>query len=127
MGSPERDIALVRRHYDAYNRDDIDGMVAALHANVEIVTYDEHGNPERRMSGRTAARGLFVEIKALAADTRVEVLSLEARPGRIEASLRFHGRLRSTGKAASVSATHVIEVRGDRITRIETFRPEWRS
>lgn len=123
----EQEVELVRRHYAAYDRGDIDAIVATLHPHAEIVAHDEGGSADRTWRGRTAARGLFVEINALIADTRVEVISLEAEPGRVEASVRLHGVRRDTGETGPLPARHVFEFRDGLIVRIETYRPDWRA
>ena len=123
----DRDVELVRRHYAAYDRGDIDGMIATLHPDAEIVSYDERGRHERVWRGRSAARGLFVEIHMLVADIRAEILSLKSRPGHVEVTLGLHGTRRDTGASGPIPAVHVHEIRDGLIARIETYRPDWRS
>jgi ketosteroid isomerase-like protein len=126
-GADGAQVELVRRHYAAYDRRDIDGIVETLHPQVEIVSHDELGKADRAWRGRAAARGLFVEITALVADTRVEILSLEAERDRVEATVRLHGVLRATGQTGPVPAVHRFELRDGLIAKIETFRPDWRG
>jgi ketosteroid isomerase-like protein len=127
-GTTGRDVALVRRHYDAFNRDDVAGIVATLDPDVEILGSDERagGTPER-FRGHEQATTFFQGIKELVADNDVFVLSLDARPGRVEASVRLRGTLRASERTGSLPAIHFFTIRGGLITRIETYRPDWRS
>jgi uncharacterized protein len=123
-----RDVDLVRLHYDAFNRDDVAGIAATLGPEVEIVGGDERaGGAGERAAGREEAVRFFSEIKDLFADNRVEILSLEARPGRVETSVRLHGTLRSTGASGPLPAVHFFTIADGLITRIETYRPDWRA
>jgi ketosteroid isomerase-like protein len=128
VASEDSHTELVRRHYAAYDRGDIDGIVETLHPEVEIVAHDpENGGADRVWYGRTAARGLFVEIKSLIADNRAEIRSLEEREGRVQVSLSMHGVRRDTGEAGPLPAVHIHDFRDGLIARIETYRPEWRG
>jgi ketosteroid isomerase-like protein len=123
-----RDIDAVRRHYEAFNRDDVDAIVATLRPDVEIVGGDERaGGAGERSHGRDEAKRFFTEIKELVADNQAEVLTLEARPGRVEASVRLRGTLRGSGESGVVPAVHFFTVTDGLIARIETYRPDWRS
>lgn len=123
-----RDVALVRRHYDAFNRDDVAGIVATLDKDVEIVGNDERaGGAPERFRGHAQATTFFREIKELVADNDVHVLSLDARPGRVEASVRLRGTLRATDRSGSLPAIHFFTITNGLIARIETYRPDWRS
>ena len=123
-----RDVALVRRHYDAFNRDDVAGIIATLDPEVEILGSDERaGGARERFRGHTQATTFFAEIKELVADNDVWVLSLDARPGRVEASVRLRGTLRATERSGSLPAIHFFSIANELISRIETYRPDWRA
>ena len=123
-----RDVALVRRHYDAFNRDDVAGIIATLDPDVEIIGSDERaGGARERFRGHTQATTFFAEIKELVADNDVWVLSLDALPGRVEASVRLRGTLRATERSGSLPAIHFFSIANGLITRIETYRPDWRA
>jgi ketosteroid isomerase-like protein len=123
-----RDVALVRRHYEAFNRDDLDGVAGTLHAEVEIVGSDERGGGRLELhKGREQATAFFAEIKSLVTDNEVSVLSLDARPGRVEASVRLRGTLRESERSGSLPAIHFFAIRDGLIARIETYRPDWRG
>ena len=121
-------VRAVREHYAAFNRADVDEIVATLHPDVEIFGGDERaGGASERYRGREEARAFFAEIKELVADNRVEVLSLDAVPERVVASVRLHGTLRAgAGLSGSLPAVHFLTVRDGLIARIETYRPNWR-
>lgn len=121
-------VAAVRRHYAAFNRDDVDEILATLHPEIEVFGGDERaGGAGERYRGLEEARTFFAEIKELVADNRVEVLSLEAVAGRVVASVRLHGTLRSNDAlSGSVPAVHFLTIRDGLVARIETYRPNWR-
>lgn len=121
-------VAVVRRHYAAFNRDDVDEIVATLHPEIEIFGGDERaGGASERYRGRDEARDFFAEIKELVADNTVEVLTLEAVPERVVASVRLHGAIRANAAmSGSLPAIHFLTVRDGLIARIETYRPNWR-
>ena len=127
-GATVEAVAAVRRHYAAFNRDDVSEIVATLDQDVEIFGGDERaGGASERYRGRVEARAFFTEIKELVADNKVEVLSLEAVPERVVASVRLHGTLRpDPALTGSLPAVHFLTVRDGLIARIETYRPRWR-
>ena len=123
-----RDVDLVRRHYAAYNRADAEAVLATLHPEVEILVRDERagGRSETYRSHEEAA-AFFAGIWQLVADNRVEILTLDATTGRVEASVRLSGRIRSTGLEGWVPAVHFFAIADRLIAKIETFRPDWRA
>ncbi len=127
-GVTHANIAAVRRHYDAFNDGDLDGIAATLHDEIEVFGGDERAAGAReRFRGIDEARGFFAEIKELVADNWVETLLLEATPERVVASIRLHGTLRATGERGPVPAVHFFTIRDGLIARIETYRPDWRA
>lgn len=126
-GETRTNVAAVRRHYAAFNDADVEAIVATLHPDVEIFGGDERaGGASERYRGADEARVFFAEIKELVADNVVEILTLEATPERVVASVRLHGTLRSNELSGSVPAVHFLAVRDGLISRIETYRPNWR-
>ena len=126
--STRRNVELVRAHYAAYDRADAAALLATLHREVEILVRDERagGRPESYRSHEEATT-FFAGIWNLVADNRVEVLSLDATPERVEASVRLSGRVRATGQTGSVPAVHFFAIADGLIARIETYRPDWRA
>ena len=123
-----RDVALVRRHYAAFNRDDVAAITETLHPDIEILGSDERGGGRLELyKGRDESAAFFAEIKEAVANNDVAVLSLDARPGRVEASVRLHGTVRATERSGSLPAVHFFAIRDGLIARIETYRPDWRG
>jgi ketosteroid isomerase-like protein len=123
-----RDVLVVRRHYAAFNGDDLGAIAETLHPEVEILGSDERGGGRLELySGREEATAFFAEIKEAVEHNDVAVLSLDARPGRVEASVRLHGTVRSTDRSGSLPAIHFFAIRDGLIARIETYRPDWRG
>jgi ketosteroid isomerase-like protein len=126
--STARDVALVRRHYDAFNRADVDAIAATLDPGIKILGTDERGAGTLELySGIDQARAFFAEIKEEVADNHATVLSLDARPGRVEASVRLSGTIRATERSGSLPAIHIFAISDGLIAQIETYRPDWRA
>jgi ketosteroid isomerase-like protein len=122
-----RAIALVRRHYAAYAARDADALLATLDPDVDIRVHDERAGGAELFHAHEGADSFFHGIWSLITDIAVEILSLDASPGRVEASVRLSGTVRATGEAGSVPAVHFFTLADDLITRIETYRPDWRA
>ena len=125
-GEDKQNVDLVRRHYEAFNRNDLDGIAATLHPEVELFSGDELGGAGERYGGRDDVMKFFAEIKQLVADNTIEVLSMEAKADRVESSVRLRGMLRSSELTGSLPALHFFTIRDGLIARIETYRPDWR-
>jgi ketosteroid isomerase-like protein len=122
-----RAVDLVRRHYVAYASGDVDALLATLDPQVEILVHDERAGGAERFRSHDGAAKFFEGIWDLIAQTSVEVLSLDASPGRVEASVRLSGTVRATGQRGAVPAIHFFTVADGLISRIETYRPDWRA
>ena len=126
-GGTEAAIATVRRHYEAFDSGDLDAILATLDPEVDIYGGDERaGGASERFRGVEEAREFFADIKRLVPDSHIEVLTLEAVPERVIASIRLHGSAREGEVSGSIPAVHFHSLRDGLITRIETYRPDWR-
>ena len=126
--STGHDVALVRRHYAAFGDGNLVAMTATLHPEVQIFVNDERAGGQREEHrGREEALALFDEIWTLVDDHGVDLLSAKATPGRVQASIRLHGVVRATGRMGPLPAIHFFTVSDGLISRIETYRPDWRA
>ena len=116
--------ALVDRYIDAYNRMDVDGMLLAVHPEVEF----------RNIAGgvvNASANGV-AELKALAeqsvtlfSERRQEILTFEAIGTRAAAAIAFHAILAADlpggikqGQAIDISGRTEFEFRDAAISKI---------
>lgn len=86
MASREED--LIRRYFEAFNKHDLEGVIACFHS--EPVVVDSEG---RRHEGVDAVRRLYRFQFSLAADGRCDLRSLVGHDGRGMAESLYHGTL----------------------------------
>jgi ketosteroid isomerase-like protein len=125
----KRHLKIVRQNYDAFNNGDIDGVMAPMHPEVEVVVADENAraDPAQHYRGSRDVRQFFEEIKQTVGFSWVEVEEITATETSIVVNACIHGLIRETGKEGSIPAVHRYTFEGDEIIRVETFRPDWRS
>jgi ketosteroid isomerase-like protein len=109
----ESDVEVVRRHYHAFNRGDLEALVEGLDPEVEFTGGDaraalELGGPHR---GRDAVRRYFAQLFETFAQNQVEVVKVEDDGDRLIASVYLHGPFRDTGIGGALPAVHVFTVR----------------
>ncbi len=115
----------MRRHYDAYNRGDLDALVATLAEDVVFESGDpqaseQFGGPYR---GRQGVRGFFEAVWEQFSDLNIEVVKLEVQDDLVVASIYLHGRLKDTGLGGAIPTVHVFTVGDDGlITANRVFR-----
>jgi len=128
-GDPaQENLKLVRLHYAAFARGDLDGVAAGLDENVSINVHDEHGKAaERPISGRAGARSFFEGINAAITNSTVEIERLRADGNRVLAQVTLGGTLRETGVTGAIPAVHLFTIHDGLITEIRTHRPDWRN
>jgi ketosteroid isomerase-like protein len=113
-------VDLVRRCYEAFNRQDIEALLELLDPEVEWSTrrevpdeetYRGHGGARRRIQTLT---GTFEEFA-------MEPLEYTERGDRVLVRVRQHGRGRASGVFVEKELTHMHTLRGGRVVRIETL------
>ena len=87
-----REEEIIRRYFEAFNKHDLDGVIACFHP--EPVVVDSDG---RRHEGVDAVRRLYRFQFSLAADGRCDLRSLVGHDGRGMAESLFHGTLERDG------------------------------
>jgi ketosteroid isomerase-like protein len=125
--SPEN-LELIRAHYAAFARGDVEAVLAGLHPGVTITVHDEHGKPEEGpFEGPEGARAFFGAIRDQVTGRTVEIESLRADEDKVLARVRLGGTRRSTGESGEIQAVHLFTLIEGSISEIRTYRPDWRG
>jgi taurine dehydrogenase small subunit len=111
MATREEDI--IRRYFEAFNKHDLEGVIACFHA--EPVVVDHEG---RRQEGVDAVRRLYRFQFSLAADGRCDLRALVGYDGRGMAESLFHGTLDGDGTVIKALGAEVFEFADERIKEI---------
>ena len=121
-------LELVRAHYGAFARGDLNVLLAGLHPKIVITIHDEHGQPESEpMRGQEAAREFFGGLEASVAGRTVEIEHLRADEDKVLARVLLGGTLKTTGEAGEIQAVHLFTLIDGLISEIRTYRPSWRG
>lgn len=112
-------IEIVRRAYDAFNREGQEAMLSYLHADIE---WDESELPARRPGvyhGHEGVMRVLSENAALWDDINIAIDEIvEGDNGRVVVFIRATGRGRNTGvdvELASAQVWHLREGKGERV------------
>ena len=117
----QENVELARRAYEAFNRGDLDGMVADFASTFEYVPTgaipgagDAHPGPE---GWKEFVRGFMGEFE----NARVEVRELTEAGDQVLASLTLRGRGKQSGVEASWDVWHVWTVRDGKFVHGQGF------
>lgn len=123
-----RRLKVVRENYVAFNNGDIDGVMRPMHPDVEMIVADENGRVDESQHhrGRAEVRAFFEEVQHSVSLTWVEIRELTPSEECIVALVWIHGRVDAMGAEGKIPAVHRYTFDVDEISRIETFRPDWR-
>jgi ketosteroid isomerase-like protein len=113
MNTREED--LIERYFDAFNRHDIDGVMACFHDDVAIV-----GSDGVRVQGLDVVRDHYERDFAVVPDGRCDLQTMAAHDGRGVAESLFHGTLRE-GKAIKAIGAEIIEFADGKIKEIRDY------
>ena len=112
--TPEEE--LIQRYFDAFNRHDLDGVMACFHADPVIV--DATGT---RKEGRDAVKRGYASEFAAMPDCRCEMRTLTGNSGRGLAESFFHGTRADQGKVIEAIGAEVIEIVEGKIKEIRDY------
>jgi taurine dehydrogenase small subunit len=112
--TPEEE--LVQRYFDAFNRHDVEGVMACFHANPVTVDADD-----RRYEGRAEVRRQYETGFALMPDCYCELRLCTGNSGRAVAESLFHGTRPRSGKVVEAVGAEVIEIVDGKIKEIRDY------
>lgn len=120
MGVTHANLALVRRAYDAWNRNDWDALEAIYDPGVRAIA-PEGFMESTRVSGWPDLRQRYRDLKAAWEEESIEVEEIAAEGGMVAARVRWEGVGRASGAPISLQVTNLVEIVDSRITRLEYF------
>lgn len=120
MGVANQNAELVRRAYDAWNRNDWDELAAIYHEDVCVTAPagfmepgEHHGWPELQRRYR--------EVKAAWEDESIEIQEMATNGDMVSARVKWFGLGRSSQAPISLDVTNLILIEAGRITELEYF------
>lgn len=106
---------LIRRYFDAFNRHDIEGVMACFHDEAVLV-----GPNRKRLVGRAEVRGSYETEFALFPDAHCELRVCTGNSGRGVAESYFTGT-RSGRKKIEAIGAEVMEIVDGKIKEIRDY------
>lgn len=108
---------LIQRYFDAFNRHDLDGVMACFHEHPRFI--DMQGV---RHEGRAAIQRYYEDILAIAPDGRCTIRSILGQAGIGMVEALFSGTDRRTGRSIRAIGTEVIEFADGKVTGVRDYR-----
>jgi ketosteroid isomerase-like protein len=109
---------LIERYFDAFNRHDIDGVMACFHDHAVV-----GGVESRRAKGHDAVRARYESEFAAVPDGRCDLQTAVAHDGRGVAESLFHGTT-SDGRPVKAVGAEVIEFADGKIKEIRDYHKQ---
>jgi ketosteroid isomerase-like protein len=106
---------VIEQYFDAFNRHDVDGVVACFHERIVLV--DMAGE---RVEGIDAARRRYEADFALIPDAHCELRLVTGNDGRGVAESVFRGTVRDGGRVRAIG-TEVMEFQDAKIREIRDY------
>ena len=107
---------LIQRYFDAFNRHDINAVMACFHDDPHIVDVDG-----RRFDGRDEVIRYYETAFAAMPDCRCDLKLATGNSGRAVAESFFHGTRPRYGKVIEAMGAEVMEVVDGRIKEIRDY------
>ena len=107
---------LIQRYFDAFNRHDIDGVMACFHKQALIVD-----NEGRRFEGWEEVRRHYETGFALLPDGRCDLRTLTGHDGQAVAESFFHGTRPRDGKVFEALGAEIVEIVDGKIKEIRDY------
>jgi taurine dehydrogenase small subunit len=112
--TPEEE--LIERYFDAFNRHDIDGVMACFHEQPALAHSDG-----KRLAGREEVRRQYEAEFAMCPDGRCELRLCTGNNGRGVAESLFHGTRAQDGKVVEAIGAEVMEIVDGKIKEIRDY------
>ena len=117
----QENVQVTRDGYDAFNRGDIEAIVATLDPSIEwLPAADEPITQPYR--GHDGYRTLVAEIQEYVPDLQAEIEEVFAVADRVVTCLRFWGRGRDSGAPVEIRETHIARLRDRKIIEVREYR-----
>ncbi|MGH7840205.1 MAG: nuclear transport factor 2 family protein [Candidatus Binataceae bacterium] len=107
---------LIQRYFDAFNRHDLEGVMACFHDSPVIVDATA-----ARFEGRDEVRRHYETGFALMPDCRCDLRTLTGHSGHGVAESVFHGTRQRYGKVIEAIGAEVVEIVEGRIKEIRDY------
>ena len=107
---------LIQRYFDAFNRHDIEGVMACFHDHPLLV-----GAENRRCEGRDAVRRQYESEFALFPDGRCDLRLCTGNNGRGVAESLFHGTRIRDGRVIEAIGAEVMDIVDGKIKEIRDY------
>jgi ketosteroid isomerase-like protein len=118
---PHENLDAVHRHYDAFNRGDMDGLLEPFDPDIEFVE-EPDVRPDAGMHvGIPAMRKFFEGMWEGAGEIAVEPLEFIEQGELVIVPIRLYGRFRLTNIEGEAQFVHVWTVRDGKITGLHLY------
>jgi len=107
---------LIHRYFDAFNRHDIEGVMACFHEQATLV----HGDG-KRITGPQEVRRQYETEFAVCPDGRCDLRLCTGNSGRGVAESLFHGTRARDGKLVEAIGAEVMEIVDGKIKEIRDY------
>jgi ketosteroid isomerase-like protein len=112
---------ILRAVYDAWNREDFEGLEKHLHPEIEWRSSSYFPGLEPLYSGREAVRGWWEALREPFDSWTIDLDEMQEVEGRIVTFVCFHAIGKGSGVAVDLPFAHVFEFEGDLIRRYRSF------
>jgi ketosteroid isomerase-like protein len=117
----------VRRHYDAFNRGDLEGLLEPFDEDIVFVEEPDLRPDAGTHSGIAAMRTFFEEMFEGAAEVNVEPREWIEQRDKVIVPLRFFGRFKHTGIEGETEMVHVWTVRRGKLAHLHVYTSKERA
>jgi len=117
----QENVEIVRRHYDAFNRGDLEGTLEPFDPKVEFIEDADVRPDAGAHRGIAAVRTFFQGMWDSAQEVAIEPEEFIEHGDKVIVVARLYGRFRLTGIQGESRFVKVWTVRAGKITRLQLF------
>jgi ketosteroid isomerase-like protein len=114
-------VEVVRRHYDAFNRGDLEGTLEPFDPNIEFIEDADVRPDAGAHHGIAAVQTFFQGMWDSAQEVAIEPEEFIEHGDKVIVVARLYGRFRLTGIQGESRFVKVWTVRSGKITRLQLF------
>ena len=115
------DLTPVKRHYDAFNRGDLEGLLEPFDAHIVFIEEPDIRPDAGTHEGISAMRRFFEAMFEGSAEVGAEPLEWIRHEDKVIVPIRLFGRFQHTGIAGETQFVHVWTVREGRIVQLHLY------